>query len=166
MGVEGAIAALAEDPEEDVVPSLYEGLLRFHQGELGAAEKLFKKVTSVDEDNAGANSYLTLIALQRGNKAAAKALGERAMAAGRQAPIAHFVHGLTLLESKQVEPAKRDLRDTLALAPKLLAAEVKLAELEASSDVNSARARLTKVLGLDPTYDSAKRALFLLDQRG
>lgn len=166
MGLDGAIAALAEDPEEDMVPRLYEGLLRFHQGELGAAEKLFKQVTAVDEDNAGATSYLTLIALQRGNKPAAKALGERAVAAGRQAPIAHLVHALTLMESKQVEPAKRALRDTLALAPKLLAAEVKLAELEASSDVNSARTRLTKVLGLDPSYNSAKRLLFLLDQRG
>lgn len=164
-GAEGAIVALA-DGEEDVVPRLYEGVLRFHQGDLPAAERLFKQVTSIDEDNAGATSYLSLIALHRGNKALARTLGEQAVAAGRQTPIAHLVFGLALAEVNKVEPAKRALRDALTLSPKLLAAEVKLAELEAPSDKDSARARLVKVVGLDPTYHTAKRVLFMLDKRG
>jgi tetratricopeptide (TPR) repeat protein len=164
-GAEGAIAALA-DGEEDVVPRLYEGVLRFHQGDRAAAERLFKQVTSIDEDNASATAYLALIALERGNKASAQSLGEQAVAAGRQTPIAHLAHGLALAEGNKVEPAKRALRDALALAPKLLAAEVKLAELEAASDRASARARLVKVVGLDPTYHTAKRVLFTLDKRG
>jgi predicted Zn finger-like uncharacterized protein len=164
-GAEGAIVALA-DGEEDVVPRLYEGVLRFHQGEWAAAERLFKQVTSIDEDNAGATAYLSLLALQRGNKAAARSLGEQAVAVGRQAAIAHLAHGLALAEANKVEPAKRALRDALALAPKLLSAEVKLAELEAASDRESARARLVKVVGLDSTYHTAKRVLFTLDRRG
>ncbi|XXF75624.1 tetratricopeptide repeat protein [Myxococcaceae bacterium GXIMD 01537] len=165
VGAEGIISALA-DGEEDVVPRLYEGLLRFHQGEWAAAERLLKQVTSVDEENARANAYLALIALQRGNGNAARSLGERAVASGRQMSIAHLAYGLALAEGNKVEPAKKALRDALGLAPKLLAAEVKLAELEAATDKASARARLVKVVGLDPSYQPAKRALFLLDRRG
>jgi cellulose synthase operon protein C len=44
---------------------------------------------------------------------------------------------------------------------------VKLAELEAASNHrDSARARLLKVVGIDPSYLAAKRLLFLLDRRG
>jgi tetratricopeptide (TPR) repeat protein len=164
-GTEGVIVTLASS-QEDVVPRLYEGLLRYHQGELVAAEKLFKQVIEVDEDNSGAIAYLSLISLQRGNKAAARSFGAQAVAAGRQDPVAHFVHGLALAEAKQVEPAKRALREALLKGPKLLAAEVKLAELEAARDKDSARARLVKVVGLDPAYHPAKRALFLLERKG
>lgn len=165
VGTEGAIVALA-DGVEDIVPRLYEGVLRYHQGNLAAAERLFKQVTSIDEVNAGATTYLSLIALQRGKDDVARALGARAVAAGRQLAIAHFAHGLALAEGKKVEPAKQALRSALALAPKLLAAEVKLAELELARDPQSARTRVLKVVGLDPTYHTAKRVLFRMDRRG
>jgi hypothetical protein len=81
-------------------------------------------------------------------------------------PIAHLANGVALAEGKQVEPAKRSLRDALTLAPALLSAEVKLAELELASNRESARARLVKLAGLDASYLTTKRLLFITDQRG
>jgi Tfp pilus assembly protein PilF len=65
-----------------------------------------------------------------------------------------------------VEPAKRALRDALALSPSMLSAQAKLAELEADARADSARDMLRKVVGLDPEYLPAKRVLYLLDRRG
>jgi hypothetical protein len=49
------------------------------------------------------------------------------------------------------------------MAPTLLAAQVKLAEAEARAGaVGAARERLRKVVQVDPSYASAKRALYLL----
>jgi tetratricopeptide (TPR) repeat protein len=145
---------------------LYEGLLLFHLGERAGAERQFKAVLDPDPNNAAASAYMALLALQRSDEAKARTFGARAVAAGRQMPITHLANGLALAESKQVEPAKRSLRDALALAPSLLSAEAKLAEMELATNRESARGRLVKVAGLDPAYLIAKRLLFITDQRG
>jgi tetratricopeptide (TPR) repeat protein len=164
-GMEGSILALASG-SVDVAAPLYEGLLLFHIGDRSDAERLWRDVLELDPNNAGAAAYLSLVALQRGEVAKARTLGARAVAAGRQQAIAHLANALALAEAKQTEPAKRALRDTLALAPTMLSAEVKLAELEMDSNRESARARLVKVAGLDPAYLPAKRLLFTTDKRG
>ncbi len=164
-GTEDSILKLSGG-REDVLPVLYEGLLQFHGGNASAAERLFKRVGEVDSNNAPALAYRALLALERRSVSSAKPLAARAVAVGRQVAIAHFVQGLVLAGSRQVEPAKRALREALALSPTLAAAEVKLAELEAASNRDSARARLLKVVGIDPSYLAAKRLLFTLDRRG
>jgi Tfp pilus assembly protein PilF len=151
---------------EDVSGPLYEGLLLFHLGDRAGAEREFKDVLELDPSNAGAAAYMALLSLQRGDAAKARSFSARAVAAGRQMPVAHLANGLAMLESKQVEPAKRSLRDALTLAPGLLSAEVKLAELEMASNKEAAQARLLKVVGLDSSYLPAKRLLFITDQRG
>jgi cellulose synthase operon protein C len=165
LGMQGSIQALSSS-EADVSAPLYEGLLLYHLGDRSGAERRFRNVLELDPNNAGAAAYLSLIALQRGEGSKARTFGSRALAVGRQMPIAHLANGLALAEGKQLEPAKRSLRDALTLAPGLLAAEVKLAELEKSSSKDSARARLLKVTGLDPTYVAAKRLLFIMDRGG
>lgn len=165
QGTQGSILALATG-SVDVAAPLYEGLLLFHLGDRAGADRLWKDVLELDPNNAGAAAYLALEALQRGDVAKAKGLGARAVAAGRQQPIAHLANGLVLAEAKQAELAKRSLRDALTLAPTLLSAEVKLAELEMGSSPDSARERLVKVAGLDPAYLAAKRLLFIMDKRG
>ncbi|WP_164016914.1 zinc-ribbon domain-containing protein [Pyxidicoccus trucidator] len=162
-GVEGAILALATGPE-DPSPLLYEGLLLFHQGNLDAADRNFRDVLEVDANNAGALAYRSLIALKRNNVTEAKSLGARAVAGGRQMPIGHLALGLALAEGRQVEPAKRSLRDALALAPGLLSAQARLAELEAPQRKELARDTLVKVVGLDPAYLPAKRMLYQLER--
>ncbi|WP_434345052.1 tetratricopeptide repeat protein [Myxococcus virescens] len=162
-GVEGAILALSEGPE-DPSPLLYEGLLRFHQHQFDAAERHLRSVLEVDANNAGALAYRSLIALQRGAIADARRLGERSAAAGRQMPVSHLAHGLALAEARQVEPAKRALRDALALAPTLLSAQARLAQLESARGKDVARDTLVKVVGLDPAYLPAKRMLYLLER--
>ena len=162
-GVEGAILALAEGPE-DPAPMLYEGLLRFHQGALDAAERHFRDVLEVDANNAAALAYRSLIALRRGDTSEAKALGARAVEGGRQMPIAHLALGLALAESRQVEPARRSLQDALALAPALLSAQARLAELEPAPRRDAARDTLVRVVGLDPSYLPAKRMLYQLER--
>jgi tetratricopeptide (TPR) repeat protein len=164
-GTEGSILALASGGV-DVAAPLYEGLLLFHIGDRAGAERLWREVLELDPNNVGAAAYNSLLALQRGEVAKARALSARAVAAGRQQPIGHLASGLALAEARQVEPAKRALRDTLTLAPTLLSAEVKLAELEMASSPDSARARLAKVVGLDPAYLPAKRLLFIMEKRG
>ncbi|WP_224245156.1 tetratricopeptide repeat protein [Hyalangium gracile] len=164
-GMEGSILSLSSS-RDDVAAPLYEGLLLFHLGERAGAERLFKDVLELDPNNAGAAAYLALLALQRGDASKARTFSARAVATGRQMPIAHLANGMALAESKQVEPAKRSLRDALTLAPTLLSAEVRLAELELASNRQGARERLVKVAGLDPSYLPAKRLLFMTDQRG
>ncbi|WP_163785896.1 tetratricopeptide repeat protein, partial [Myxococcus vastator] len=162
-GVEGAILALSEGPE-DPSPLLYEGLLRYHQHQFDAAERHLRSVLEVDANNAGALAYRSLIALRRGATAEARRLGERSAAAGRQLPVSHLARGLALAEARQVEPAKRALRDALALAPTLLSAQARLAQLESARGKDAARDTLVKVVGLDPAYLPAKRMLFLLER--
>jgi predicted Zn finger-like uncharacterized protein len=162
-GMEGIILALSEDPE-DPSPLLYEGLLRFHQGDLDAADRHFRDVLEVDSNNASALAYRSLIALRNGNTSEARTLGQRAVAGGRQTAVAHLALGLALAEARQVEPAKRALGDALALAPGLLSAQVRLAELEPPQRRAAARDTLVKVVGLDPAYLPAKRMLYQLER--
>jgi predicted Zn finger-like uncharacterized protein len=164
-GLEGSIVAIARGGE-DLLPHLYEGLLRFHQGDTAAAEKMLKKVTEVDASNAPAFAYRTFIALGRKDLKAAKAHAAQAVASGRREAIAHLAQGLVLVESKQAEPARRALREAVMLSPKQYAAEVKLAELEASTSADAVRAKMVRLLGLDPSYLPAKRILYMLDKRG
>jgi tetratricopeptide (TPR) repeat protein len=164
-GMAGSVLVLSAS-RDDVSAPLYEGLLLFHLGERAGAERQFKAVIELDPNNAPASAYMALLALQRGDGAKARTFGARAVAAGRQNAIAHLANGLALADGKQSEPAKRSLREALALAPTLLSAEVKLAELELASNQESARQRLVKVAGLDPAYLIAKRLLFITDQRG
>jgi len=165
-GLEGSILALSRG-EDDLLAHLYEGLLRYHQGEPAAAEKMFKLVNEVDDNNALASAYRAIIAVGRKDQKAAKAHAARAVVGGRQVAIAHLAQGLVLMgDSSQQEPAKKSLRDAVTLAPKLYAAEVRLGELELASNRNSVRERLVRLLGIDPSYLPAKRVLYLLDKRG
>ncbi|QSQ16299.1 zinc-ribbon domain-containing protein [Myxococcus landrumensis] len=162
-GVEDIILALAENAD-DPGPYLYEGLLRFHQGDLDAADRHFREVLESDSNNAGAMAYRALIALHRGNASEARALAARAVSAGRQLPVAHLAQGWVLAEGKQVEPAKRSLREALNLSPTLLSAKARLAQLEVPQRRADARAQLVSVVGLDPAYLPAKRMLYLLER--
>lgn len=160
QGVENVILGLATG-SEDASAQLYEGLLRFHQGELDAADRHFRNVLEVDDANAGALAYRALIALRRGNEKEAGAVAARAVYAGRQMSIAYLAQGLALAEARQVEPARRALREARKLSPGLLSAQAKLAELE-RPDV--ARDLLMKVVGLDPAYLPAKKTLYRLNR--
>jgi cellulose synthase operon protein C len=162
-GMAGSILALASS-KDDVGPSLYEGVLLVHSGDRGGAERLFKGVLELDPNNAGAAAYLSLLSLQRGDMAKARSFAGRAVVAGRQLAIAHLANGLALAESKQLEPAKRSLREALSLAPGMLSAEVKLDEMDLASARDTARERLVKVAALDPAYLPAKRLLFMTDR--
>jgi tetratricopeptide (TPR) repeat protein len=166
QGLDGSIAGIARG-DDDLLPFLYEGLLRYHQGEGAAAEKMFKKVSDVDASNAQASSFRALIALARKDRKSmddAKGHAARAVAGGRQVALAHYVQGMVLANSKQVEPARKSLREAVALAPKLYAAEVKLGELEAASSPGPVRERLVRLLGIDPSYLPAKRVLYQIDK--
>jgi cellulose synthase operon protein C len=165
QGVEGALVRLSKS-REDVVPLLYEGVLNYHQGDLAVAEKLLRKVNEEDLNNAPSLAYRALVALQRRDMNQARSLSEKAVAAGRRMALPWLVRGLVLAEeAKQGEQAQKALREALTLAPALLSAEVKLAELEArAKNMESARSRLRKVLGLDPSYQPAKRALYQLNK--
>jgi tetratricopeptide (TPR) repeat protein len=165
LGTEGSLLGLATS-KEDVLPRLYEGLLRYYAGDGAGADRLLKEAADVDENNATAFAYRAIIALERKNAPAARTYAGRAAAVGRRVAIAHLAQGLVLAESRQVEPAMRALREALIISPSLLSAEARLAELEATSDRGAARTRLVKAIGLDPAFLGAKRILFRLDRGG
>jgi cellulose synthase operon protein C len=165
LGLEGSIAGIARGAD-DLLPYLYEGLLRYYQGDASDAEKMFKKVADVDNTNAAAYCYRTLLALGRKDMKDARAHAARAVEGGRQVALAHYVQGLVQADSKQVEAARKSLREAVTLAPKLYAAEVKLGELEAPMSPGPVRERLVRLLGIDPSYLPAKRVLYLIDTRG
>jgi predicted Zn finger-like uncharacterized protein len=163
-GFEGTMLGLATG-SDDVLPRLYEAMLRYATGDLVAADRFFKSVNDVDETNALAYAYRALISVERKQLPAAKPLAAKAVAmGGRRVAIAHLAQGVVLMQARQEEQAKRALREALTIAPSLLSAEVKLAEIEALEDPASARTRLIKVVGLDPSFLHAKRILFILDR--
>ncbi|MCE9667196.1 zinc-ribbon domain-containing protein [Myxococcus stipitatus] len=164
-GVEGIIHPPSER-SEDPSRLLYEGLIRFHQGDLDVADRLFRDVLESDANNAGALSYRALIALRRDNTGEARTLAARAVASGgRLLPVANLAQGLALAQDgRQVEPAKRSLRDALGRAPTMLSAKARLAELEVPQRREAARAELVSVVGLDSTYLPAKRMLYQLER--
>jgi Tfp pilus assembly protein PilF len=163
-GADGRVIRLATGPL-DVAPRLYEGLIRFHQRDFAAADKLLRQVLDVDVGNALAYSLRALISLQHNALPAAKTSAERAVRAGRSVALAHYAFGAVLSRAGAMEQAQRELREAELLAPTVLATQVVLAEVEArSKDVSAARSRLVHVLRVDPTYLSAKRALFSLER--
>ncbi len=163
-GAEGRVIRLAKG-SSDVTPRLYEALIRFHQRNGSAADKLLEQVLDVDAGNALAHALRALIALQRGSLRAARTSAERAVAVGRGVALAHYAYGTVLVRSGKLDDAQAEFRQAEALAPTLLAAQVSLAELEAKKkSTDAARARLIHVLRVDPSYLAAKRALYSLER--
>ncbi|WP_223634218.1 zinc-ribbon domain-containing protein [Corallococcus sp. EGB] len=164
VGVENVVKSLGERPD-DVQPLLYEGLVRFHQGDRQTADRLFQSVLDVTANSGGAQAYRSLIALDT-KGAQARPLAERAVGADRGLPVARLSLGLAQAADGKVAEAMRTLQSTLDVAPKMLSAQTKLAELQVKTKPQEARAVLEKVVGLDPSYFPAKKLLFKLDERG
>ena len=163
-GAEGRVIRLAKG-STDVTPRLYEALIRFHQRNLRAADKLLQQVVGFDTGNALAHALRALIALDLGSLPRARTAAEQAAAVGRGIAIAHYAHGRVLARSRKAEDARAELHQAEVLAPGLLAAQVELAQLEAKkASAETARIRLLHVLRVDPSYLPAKRALYLLER--
>ncbi|WP_375760278.1 zinc-ribbon domain-containing protein [Corallococcus exercitus] len=163
-GVENVVKALGDRPE-DVQPLLYEALVRFHQGDRQTAERLLQSVVEANANSGSAQAYRALIALDAKGPQA-RGLAERAVGLERGLPVARLSLGLAQAEAGDVAVAMRTLQSALDVAPKMLSAQTKLAELLVKSKPKEARAVLEKVVGLDPSYFPAKKLLFKLDERG
>ncbi|GMU07864.1 zinc-ribbon domain-containing protein [Corallococcus caeni] len=164
VGVENVVKALGDRPE-DVQPLLYEALVRFHQGDRQTAERLLHSVVDVNSNSGSAQAYRALIALEAKGPQA-RGFAERAVGLERGLPVARLSLGLAQAAAGDVAGAMRTLQSALDVAPKLLSAQTKLAELLVASKPKEARAVLEKVVGLDPSYFPAKKLLFKLDERG
>ncbi|MBE4751921.1 gliding motility protein [Corallococcus sp. ZKHCc1 1396] len=162
-GVEGVVQVLGTGPD-DVQPALYEGLVRYYQGDLQGADRQFRAVVDTGVNNGAALAYRSLIALD-GKSAQALPLAEKAVALERSLPIARLSLGLAQA-ARDVELAKRTVRSVVDVSPKMLSAQTHLAALEVAAQPDVARAMLLKVVGLDPAYFPAKKLLFKLDERG
>ncbi|RKH49233.1 gliding motility protein [Corallococcus sp. AB050B] len=164
VGVENVVKSLGDRPE-DVQPLLYEALVRFHQGDHPTAERLLQSVVDVNANSGAAQAYRALIALDT-NGPQALSLAQRAVGLERGLPVARLSLGLAQAAGRDVAGAMRTLQSALDVAPKMLSAQTKLAELLVTSKPKEARAVLEKVVGLDPSYFPAKKLLFKLDERG
>jgi tetratricopeptide (TPR) repeat protein len=161
-GAEGRVEKLASS-DNDVMPRVFEGLIRFHQHDLPGADRELQKALAADDANALALSLRALVELADGKVKPAEADARRAAAIGRQVPLAHYAAGAALAAGGDVETAKQELNRAHALAPAMAAADLKLAEIEARTAPKAAKDRLQQVLSLDPSYAEARRALFALE---
>ena len=163
-GTEGTLVKLADGPQE-VLPKLYEAVLRYRLGQPGEAAKLTAQVTDLDTNNALAHAWHAFALLAQGNAKGAKQSGERAVASGRTVALAQYASGSALAALKKDEEARRALSEALRLDPSLLGAEQTLAEIDARhDDADSARKRLAHVISLNPAWQPAKQLLFSLEK--
>ncbi|MGA9521712.1 MAG: tetratricopeptide repeat protein [Myxococcaceae bacterium] len=161
-GMEGRILTLATG-DMDLSPRLYEGVLRFYQGDLARAERLFQEALDMDARNALAFAWRALTALQRGDLTRAESAAKNAAAHGRQVGLAQYAAGAVSFVSNRPEEAGRLLREAVRLEPGFLGAELRLAELDArSGNAEAARERLRGILARAPGYLPARRLLFSL----
>ena len=150
----------ADDPN----PDLAEGLVQFHLKSLGEADKQLSRAVGIDPSNAPGHMLKAIIALQHGDKAGALKESGRSLEPNRGYALGHFARGLAFMASGKDELAVKEMRDALAQDPKLLGPRVKLGELLRTRSPEEAKKMLITVVGLDPTYPGAKRALYLLDR--
>jgi len=124
-------------------------------------------VVEEDGKNTLALSFRALVALERGENGRGMVFAQRASLNGARVAIAHYAFGMALAVRGELDEAKKQLRDASALAPHVLASEVRLAELEARKpgELQVARDRLVRCLALDPSYVAAKRALYALEKK-
>ncbi|HEY3586988.1 MAG TPA: zinc-ribbon domain-containing protein [Myxococcaceae bacterium] len=169
-GLKGAadrLLLLSKD-DRDGQPLLAEAVLRVHQGDAAGAEALIDRILKTGGTQVLVLGWKSILLGARGDTAGAVARAQEAVASGgRTSGFAHYALGSALSASGDVEGAQRALREAQTLSPGLLAAQVRLAELEARSGaIVSARERLQRVIVLDPEYASAWRALYLLPPEG
>ena len=169
-GLKGAaerLVLLSKD-DRDGQPLLAEAVLRVHQGDATAAEALIDRILKTGASQALVLGWKSVLLGARGDTAGALARAQEAVASGgRTSGFAQYALGSALLATGDTEGAQRALREAQTLSPGLLAAQVRLAELEARSGaIVSARERLQRVIVLDPEYASAWRALYLLPPEG
>ena len=163
QGAEGEFSKLGKS-ESDVTPELLEGVVRYHQGDLGGAQRSLRAVTALDGGNVLALSYLALVEQARKDPDGAEQAGAKAAASGRQSGLAHYAYGVALVAAGKADQGKRELLQAKALAPSLLAADYQLALLEETAAPASAQSRLEGVLAVDPTFGPARRALYRLEK--
>ena len=169
-GLKGAAERLVLLSKDDCdgQPLLAEAVLRVHQGDATGAEALVDRILKTGATQAVVLGWKSILLGARGDSAGALARAQEAVASGgRTSGFAQYALGSALLASGDAEGAQRALREAQSLSPGLLAAQVRLAELEARSGaIVSARERLQRVIVLDPEYASAWRALYLLPPEG
>jgi tetratricopeptide (TPR) repeat protein len=166
QGAEGHLLALARGTS--TVPArLYEGLVRYHQGDLAGADRLLRSVVDEDMQNPVAHALRALVALRQRNAAQALRSAAAADRNGRQLPLAQFAWGEVLASRGEEAEALRAFRLAHTLAPALSSPAVRLAQMEAATGARvAARERLMKLVGRDPSDVAAKRALYAIDTRG
>jgi tetratricopeptide (TPR) repeat protein len=169
-GLKGAadrLVLLSKD-DRDGQPLLAEAVLRVHQGDSAGAEALVDRILKAGGNQPVVLAWKSILLGARGDSAGALARAQEAVASGgRSNGFVQFALGSALAATNDLEGAQRALREANTLSPALLAARVRLAELEARSGaIVSARERLQRVIVLDPEYASAWRALYLLPPEG
>jgi tetratricopeptide (TPR) repeat protein len=165
-GLKGAaerLVLLSKD-DRDAQPLLAEAVLRVHQGDAAGAEAVIDRILKAGGSQVLVLGWKSILLGARGDTAGAVARAQEAVASGgKTSGFARYALGSALAATGDLEGAQRALREAQTLSPGLLAAQVRLAELEARSGaIVSARERLQRVIVLDPEYASAWRALYLL----
>ena len=130
----------------------------FHRaGRLDEAECLYEQVLRAAPNTADAWQFLGLIALSRGNAAAAVERIRRAIALSPNAGVYHFNLGLALRQQGDAPAAIASYRQAVNLSPGLAEAHNNLGScLRESGDLDGAIAAFGRAIALRPTYAEAQ----------
>ena len=133
----------------------------FHRaGQLDQAEKLYREILAANPRYADALQFLGLIALTRGDAAAAAARIREAIAINPRAAVYHFNLGMTLKQSGDLDGMIEAYRRAVKLNPDLVEAHNNLGNaLRAVGDAQGGVASLRRALALRP--DNAEALLNL-----
>ena len=154
-----------EDDQSSGLPIAYAGILQYHRGELGRAQRSFEAALRIEPDTAPALAYQAQIALDaNGGAARAKTLAERALASDRTSVLAMFLAGRANEALGTSERARELYQGLLRQAPGFTSAMYQLASIEQHDGARQpAIDLLVKALFADPEDTLTRRMLFDLN---
>ncbi len=145
---------------DDLLPALYDAVLRYHQGDASGALKSVSRVVTIDPGNGLAQGWRTFAALRAGDLRTARLGSDAAKLHGRTLGMALMARGLVHARDRQPSEARRALTEALAADRGLLGAELELARLDLQAgDRDAAKDRALRVLRADPENAAARGVL-------
>jgi Flp pilus assembly protein TadD len=165
----GALKPLAgafdglKDPDRLWLPQTYASVLRYHLGDTDRAARGLDEGLRNDGTSLPALLYRARIELDRKHFEAALSFAARAKEAARASAIAPYLEALALEGLGKTEDAQRAYAQALARAPNLVAANLRRGLLaREEGDLEDAKDRLLKVVGIEPDNVEARIALYEL----
>jgi Tfp pilus assembly protein PilF len=162
-GLEAPLRALADERVDRALAHAAAGVVRYHQGEAGAAVPLLEHALDLDPQTMPALAYLAQIALDRGQATRALELARTASRLERLLALGPFLEGRAEEALDRPADARAAYERALDANPSFHPAAVRLGALSLREGNRAeAERRFFQVFQGDPENSEAKVALFQL----